>query len=198
MRISVFAGDLCDVDAEVLCTSTNPRLSLVMGTGGTVRSRGGFEILRACEAIVDAEFRRTGRRGLPAGSAHLTGGGGLPAKGIIHCVASDEAHRSSVDIVRGCVQNSLAIADANGFTSIAMPLFGAGHARLKFERVVRVMAEMLRDEATSVRHVFIVVFDAERVDEAAELVRSVIPSDIDIRRGAQAAEETPSLWSAWW
>jgi len=33
MRISIFAGDICDVPAEALCTSTNPRLSLAMGTG---------------------------------------------------------------------------------------------------------------------------------------------------------------------
>lgn len=199
MKISLFAGDLCDVDAEVLCTSTNPRLSLAMGTGGSVRSRGGYDILRACEAIVDEEFVRTGRRGLPAGSAHLTGAGALPAKAIVHCVASDASHRSSLDIVRKCVQNALAIADANGFTSMAMPLFGTGHARLKFDRVVRVMTETLRDETTAVRHVFIVVFDEERVDEAAELVRRTIPSvDVDIQRGPQAAEEVPGVWSAWW
>ena len=35
MRVTVFAGDLCDVHAEALCTSTNPRLSLAMGTGVT-------------------------------------------------------------------------------------------------------------------------------------------------------------------
>jgi len=198
MKFSLFAGDLCDVEAEVLCTSTNPRLSLAMGTGGAVRSRGGFGILRDCEAIVDAEFRRSGRRGLPAGSAHLTGAGSLPAKAIVHCVASDETHRSSVDIVRRCVQNALAIADVNRFASVAMPLFGAGHARLKFDRVVRVMAETLRDAATAVRHVVIVVFDDERVDDAAELIRSVVPSaDVDIQRSSQAAEETLSLWSTW-
>jgi len=48
MRISLFSGDLCDVEAEALCTSTNPRLSLAMGTGGSVRSRGGYEILDHC------------------------------------------------------------------------------------------------------------------------------------------------------
>jgi O-acetyl-ADP-ribose deacetylase (regulator of RNase III) len=54
MRISIFAGDICDVQAEALCTSTNPRLSLAMGTGGSIRGRGGYEILRECEAIVAA------------------------------------------------------------------------------------------------------------------------------------------------
>src|SRR5450432_422724 len=80
MKISVFAGDLCDVEAEALCTSTNPRLSLAMGSGGSVRDRGGYQILRECEEIVEAEFRRSGLRSLPAGSAHVTTSGDLPAK----------------------------------------------------------------------------------------------------------------------
>src|SRR5436305_134622 len=111
MRVSIFAGDLCDVQAEALCTSTNPRLSLAMGTGGAVRSRGGYQILRECEAIVDAAHQ-LGRRGLPAGSAHQTSAGELPVKLIMHCVASDEAHRTSAAIIALCVKNSLALADA--------------------------------------------------------------------------------------
>ena len=95
MRISIFAGDVSDAPAEALCTSTNPRLSLVMGTGASIRGRGGFEILRACKAIVKAEFVRTGNHGLSAGSVHTTTAGQLPAKAVIHCVASDAAHHSS-------------------------------------------------------------------------------------------------------
>src|SRR6266567_2013097 len=48
MKISVFLGDLADVPAEAICTSTNPRLSLMMGTGGAIREHAGFEVLRAC------------------------------------------------------------------------------------------------------------------------------------------------------
>jgi len=197
MKISLFAGDVCDVQAEALCTSTNPRLSLAMGTGGAVRSRGGYEILRECEAIVDAEWRRSGRT-LPAGSAHRTSAGDLPQTLIIHCVASDEAHRTSAAIVGLCVKNALALADAAGCVSIAMPVFGTGHARLRFDEALRVMIETLRDQATSVRQVVVVIFDSNRIDDALRIIRSVIPAaEFDVQHGP-ASEETFSMWGAEW
>jgi O-acetyl-ADP-ribose deacetylase (regulator of RNase III) len=144
MRISIFAGDVSDAPAEALCTSTNPRLSLVMGTGASIRGRGGFEILRACKAVVKAEFSRTGIHGLSAGSVHTTTAGQLPAKAVIHCVASDAAHRSSAAIIRSCVKNALAAADAAGCTSIAMPLFGTGHAHFKTDQALAAIADVAR------------------------------------------------------
>jgi O-acetyl-ADP-ribose deacetylase (regulator of RNase III) len=194
MKISIYLGDLCDVQAEALCTSTNPRLSLAMGTGGSVRGRGGYEILRECEAIVEA----SGTRGLPAGSAHQTGAGELPVKMIIHCVASDASHRSSAGIIRDCVKNALGLADAAGCESIALPVFGTGHARFKFDDALRVMAETLRDQATAVRRVFIVIYDEERADDAMRVIRSVIPNaEVDLQHGP-ANEETVSMWGAEW
>ena len=196
MKISVFAGDVCDVHADALCTSTNPRLSLAMGTGASIRGRGGYRILRACEEIVKGEFRRSGRRVLPAGSVHSTTAGSLPAQMILHCVASDAAHHSSADVIHNCVKNALVLADASGCKSIAMPLFGTGHARFNFEKALRVMSETLRDTATAIQQVFIVVYDPDRAEEALRLIRSVIPSaEVDLQRGPIAEEETVSMWS---
>ena len=199
MKVSVFAGgDLCDANAEALCTSTNPRLSLAMGTGGSVRDRGGHQILRECEEIVEAEYRRSGRRALPAGSAHLTTAGVLPSKVIVHCVASDETHRSSVDIVRSCVRSALARAEEAGCASIAMPLFATGHARVGFDRVVTAMAEALRDAVTTVEHVIIVVYDRDRADDAVRRIRAVLPvAQLDFG-GAPEDEEALGMWSEEW
>jgi O-acetyl-ADP-ribose deacetylase (regulator of RNase III) len=194
MRVSIYVGDLCDVQAEALCTSTNPRLSLAMGTGGSIRGRGGYGILRECEAIVDA----AGARGLAAGSAHKTSAGELAAKILIHCVGSDAGHRSSAAIIHDCVMNALALADAAGCESIAMPVFGTGHARFKFDDAVRVIVEALRDSATTVQRVFIVIYDAERADAVLGVIRSVIPdAEVDLQRGP-AREETVSMWTAEW
>lgn len=150
MKVSLFRGDICDAPAEALCTSTNPRLSLMMGTGGAVRERGGFSILRACEAL-------TARGPLPPGSAHPTHPGTLPAKLIIHCVASDLAHHSSPEVIRSCVKNALRCAEDAGCRTIAMPLFATGHARFKFERAMEIITEELRSAQSSVEEAFIVV-----------------------------------------
>jgi O-acetyl-ADP-ribose deacetylase len=174
MKISVRLGDITDAPTDAICTSTNSRLSLMMGTGGAVREQGGFEVLRACENLVDEEFARNGRRVLPVGSAHVTTAGKLPYKAIIHCVASDSSHRSSAEVIRRCVVNALALADAAGCKSIAMPLFSTGHARFKPELAAAVIGETLREARTSVQHVVITVDDAQRADEAERVLRGVI------------------------
>ncbi|HEX7191900.1 MAG TPA: macro domain-containing protein, partial [Thermoanaerobaculia bacterium] len=159
MKISLFVGDITDVQADAVCTSTNPRLSLMMGTGGAVRERGGFQVLRECEKL-------TGGHTLPAGSAYVTSGGALPYKAVIHCVASDASHRSSTDIVRLCVRNALARADASGCKRVAMPVFGSGHARVKFEQALRAMCDVLETTNTAVEHVVIVVYDPDYATDA--------------------------------
>jgi hypothetical protein len=60
------------------------------------------------------------------------------------------------------------------------------------------MAETLRDQATAVRHVFIVIYDDDRADAVTRIVRSVIPdAEVDLQHG-QASEEPASMWAADW
>jgi O-acetyl-ADP-ribose deacetylase (regulator of RNase III) len=165
MKISVFTGELTEAPAEAVCTSTNTRLSLMMGTGGAVRERGGSEVARACEAIV-AELGPH----LPVGSAHVTTAGKLPFRIAIHCVASDASHLSSENVIRACVTNALAKANAAHCTSVAMPVFATGHARVRFERAVSAIAAALDTSATSVEHVIVVVPDGDRADVARHLL----------------------------
>ena len=44
MRLSVFVGDITDVQADAVCTSTNPRLSLATEDRG---DRFGLNLFRA-------------------------------------------------------------------------------------------------------------------------------------------------------
>jgi len=165
VKISLFVGDITDVQADAVCTSTNPRLSLMMGTGGSVRERGGFQVLRECEKL-------TGGRSLPPGSAYVTSGGALPFKAVIHCVASDTSHRSSPALVQLCVKNALARADAAGCKSVAMPVFGSGHARVRFDQALKAMRDTLRTSESAVEQVVIVVYDPDYAEDAREILKS--------------------------
>jgi O-acetyl-ADP-ribose deacetylase (regulator of RNase III) len=187
MRVSIFAGDIVDAEAEAVCTSTNPRLSLVMGTGASVRDRGGFEILRACETIV---------KNGPAspGSAYATTAGSLPHRVAIHCVASDLAHHSSAKLIRECVRSALACAERAACSSVAMPIFGSGHAHVPFDRAVVAIAEVLRDAATSVRQVILVVRDHDGATAARAIVESILGVPVPISRSGQQTESM----AAWW
>jgi O-acetyl-ADP-ribose deacetylase len=174
VEVSISTGDIADAKADAVCTSTNPRLSLMMGTGGSIRERGGFEVLRACEELIEQEKKRSGRDVLPVGSAHVTTAGQLPFKAAIHCVGSDATHHlSSPEIIRACVKNALRAADSRAFASLAMPVFATGHARVRFDLALTTMAETLRDAHTAVRHVTIVILDGERAETAKKIIDRV-------------------------
>jgi len=188
MRVSIFVGDIADADAEAVCTSTNPRLSLVMGTGASIKARGGVEILRACEAILAGASKP-----LPAGSAVVTTAGSLPHKIAIHCVASNEAHHTSEAMIRTCTEQALQRAAEHRCSSIAMPAFATGHAHAKFDRAIAVMAEALASAPDAVRQATIVVAD----DEHARIARSILKpfGDVPIVHSQIEPEEPVSWWS---
>jgi len=131
----------------------------MMGTGGSVRDRGGFEVLRECEAILAGTT-------LAAGSVVTTSAGRLPHKAILHCVASDARHHSSAEVIRMCVTNALAAADKIGCTSVAMPVFATGHAHFKFKDALAAMRDALANAATNVEHVIVVVRDDDWAGDA--------------------------------
>ena len=135
----------------------------MMGTGGSVRDRGGFEVLRECEAIL-------GDRTLAPGSVVTTSAGRLPHKAIFHCVASNANHRSSAEIIRACVANALAAADKAGCKSVAMPVFATGHAHFKFKEALMAMAAALREAETRVQKVVVVMRDDDWLEEAERIL----------------------------
>ena len=189
MRVTIFAGDLADARADAICTSTNPRLSLFMGTGAAVRHSGGLEIVRACEAIVAEKGL------LPAGSAHVTPPGSLHCKAIIHCVASDPSHRSSVAIVRACVQNALQHAGVLHCRSIAMPVFATGHAHLEFSTSLAAMCAALEESSSQIAHIIIVINDRVREEATRRVILERLPGAVvDTVVSDKTDSEPASTW----
>lgn len=197
IQLSIFAGDLVDAGTESLCTSTNPHLSLMMGTGAAVRARGGSKVLRACEAIVERERRRTGRDGLPPGSVHATTAGTLPQRLLLHCVASDTAHRSSPEIIKACVTNALAWAQTSGCRSLAMPVFASGHAGENFERATQIIVETLGKAGPPLEEVVLVINDVERAETAQAIAQRTTGREVPLIRSNVLEIETSSAWASW-
>lgn len=171
MKVRIIIGDIADARAEALCTSTNPRLSLAMGTGGAVVERGGWQVKRECEALLES----AGRDAMPVGSVHATTAGELHAKVIFHCVASNAAHKSSAAVIEACVDNALALAARGGCRSIAMPVFATGHAHFPFDRAVEAMASAMSHASPVLDEAQIVVSDDALAKQALRIVRLRIP-----------------------
>jgi O-acetyl-ADP-ribose deacetylase (regulator of RNase III) len=96
MNVSVLAGDVLDVSADVLISTANPWLQM---TGGVNLAL----ILRPKGELVHAELQRylpaTGHRMVAPGTVVRTGPGSLPVKHILHAVAIDPSYDSSVELV---------------------------------------------------------------------------------------------------
>ncbi|MDX1632146.1 MAG: macro domain-containing protein [Thermoanaerobaculia bacterium] len=162
-RISLFAGNLTRAPADGICTSTNPRLSLMGGTGAAVLQRAGWAVKRECESILEHHREETGRETLEPGTAWTTTAGALPFQGIVHCVASDDSHRSSPEIVTQVVESALNRAMEAGWESLAMPPFGTGHAHLDLDRAVTAMARQILASRVEVEEVVLVIQDPSAV-----------------------------------
>lgn len=185
VQIGLFVGDLLRAPGEAVCTSTNPHLALMAGTGGAVRLFGGQQIQEECDRHVAEAFAASGKHFLKPGMARLTGAGSLPYKAIIHCVAIDAFHGSSIETIDACVRNALALAAEAGIAELAMPVFATGNGRFPYDQSLQAMVEALRtSDLGSVKKVWIVVTRPE-ASEARSNLESMLAT-IEIRAEGEA------------
>ena len=148
MKLSVVDGDLLDQNVDVIVNAWNRNiipwwLLLPQGVSGAIRKRAG-----------PAPFRELGKLGaIPLGHAVDTTAGRLPFKSIIHVAGINMFWRSSERSIRDSVRNALKIAANNQWTSIAMPLIGAGSGGGKPDNIL----ELMQDELDSIEFDGVVV-----------------------------------------
>jgi O-acetyl-ADP-ribose deacetylase (regulator of RNase III) len=140
MIVRLVDGDLLDQDVEVIVNPWNRNLIpwwllLPSGVSGAIKRRGGTQ-----------PFRELARMGMiPLGGAVETAAGTLPFKAIIHVAGINLLWRSSEWSVRSSVRNAMALARQKGYTSIAIPLVGAGSGGGKEARIQRWIEQELGD-----------------------------------------------------
>lgn len=138
--IQVVKGDLIDQDVEVIVNSWNMNfipwwLLLPQGVSGSIKRRAGLQ-----------PFRQVGNAGiLKPGVAIITEAGRLKCKAIIHVAALNCLWISNEKIVRKCVRNAIAIAEAKGYSSVAFPLIGSGTGGLDPVKVSGYICEEIRN-----------------------------------------------------
>ncbi len=136
MQISNVTGDLLDQQVDAIINPWNRNLIpwwllLPKGVSGAIKKKAGYRPF--------IELRRSGL--LPLGGAAVTSAGRLPFKAIIHVAGIGHDWRSSEKSIRGSVRSALKEAKARGFTSVALPLIGAGTGGKSEDDVQRIMEE---------------------------------------------------------
>ena len=139
MEIKIVHGDLLDQEVDCIVNAWNRNiipwwLLLPQGVSGAIKKKAGH-----------APFKELAKKGpIPLGGAVMTGAGKLPCKAIIHVAGINMLWRSSEGSVRDCVKNALVLARENNFTSIALPLIGAGTGGGNEKKILEIMQDELK------------------------------------------------------
>ena len=119
MPFQIIRNDITKVTADAIVNTANPKPVIGSGTDSAIYAAAGEEKLLAQRGKIGT---------IHPGQAVYTDAFNLHARYIIHTVGPvwiDGNHGES-EILRSCYENSLALADKLGCTSVAFPLISSG------------------------------------------------------------------------
>jgi O-acetyl-ADP-ribose deacetylase (regulator of RNase III) len=166
--LSLEHGDLTEARVDAIVNAANAHLAHGGGVAGAIVKRGGPVIQQESDAWV--------RRHGPAGPDRpaLTGAGGLPARAVIHAVGpiwrggdqGEPAH------LRAAYTSALALAGAQGFTSVAFPSISTGIFGFPVAQGAAIAVQAARDYCaahpdSAVREIRFVLIDRPTVETFA-------------------------------
>ena len=121
-RIQVVQGDITTLHVDVIVNAANPSLLGGGGVDGAIHRAAGPALLAACKQI------RQQQGECAPGQAVITPAGDLPAKAVIHTVGPvwRGGEYNEPQLLQDAYRNSLLLAAANGYESIAFPAISTG------------------------------------------------------------------------
>ena len=144
--IELVLGDITRQAVDAIVNAANSTLLGGGGVDGAIHRAGGPAILDACRAI------RAERGDCPTGEAVLTGGGGLPARYVIHAVGPVWGDGDEDQKLANAINGSLALAERLEIKSIAMPAISTGIFGFPKERAARIILNSAREFLSSKAH----------------------------------------------
>lgn len=121
-RIHVIKGDITQLKVDVIVNAANSSLMGGGGVDGAIHRAAGPVLLEACNKV------RQQQGECPTGHAVITLAGDLPAKAVIHAVGPiwRGGEHNEDQLLQDAYRNSLNLALANGYQSIAFPAISTG------------------------------------------------------------------------
>ena len=118
----VILGDITTLDVDVIVNAANPSLLGGGGVDGAIHRAAGPALLAACKQVLQQQGE------CPPGHAVITIAGDLPASAVIHTVGPvwHGGDHMEAQTLADAYKNSLQLAAANNYRSIAFPAISTG------------------------------------------------------------------------
>jgi O-acetyl-ADP-ribose deacetylase (regulator of RNase III) len=151
-------GDITAENADAIVNAANSRLQHGGGIAGAIVRRGGYAIQEESDAWVRAHGAVT------HASPAVTGAGSLPCKAVIHAVGPVWGAGDEDGKLRAAVLGALALADARGWASIAIPAISTGIFGFPKARAAGVIFQAIEEfaaahPAASLREIRVTILD---------------------------------------
>ena len=173
-KLSIIQGDITKQSTDAIVNAANPGLMGGGGVDGAIHRAGGPAILDECKQIVAKQGR------LPTGKAVITTGGKLKAKHVIHTVGPIwyGGTKNEADLLTSAYQESLKLAAENSLVSVSFPSISTGAYGYPLGAASRVavkaVVSFLKEQATSVKEVAFVLFDAVTFEYYSSVLREIV------------------------
>ncbi|PLL26125.1 O-acetyl-ADP-ribose deacetylase [Klebsiella michiganensis] len=167
----VVLGDITRLEVDVIVNAANPSLLGGGGVDGAIHRAAGPELLAACKVV------RQQQGECPPGHAVLTAAGNLPASAVIHAVGPvwHGGDRQEAELLADVYKNSLLLASANNYRSIAFPAISTGvygyPKQAAAEIAVRTVTAFLT-RYNPLERVYFVCFDSEAAGIYTQLLEA--------------------------
>ena len=189
MPFSIVRNDITNMTADAIVNTANPRPVIGTGTDSAIHEKAGPALLKARQTIGN----------IARGQAAITPAFGLDARFVIHTVGPywEGGSQGEETLLRNCYDNSLALARAQGCSSIAFPLISTGNYGFPKDRALQIAIAAFSDFLLQHdMHIYLVVFDGDSFRLSEKLFQGVA-SYIDenyVAACAKAAEEDDYRW----
>lgn len=118
-QISLFQGDICELELDSIVNAAQKRLLGGGGVDGAIHIAAGPDLLKECRTL----------NGCSTGDAKITGGYNLPSRHVIHTVGpvyrSGDVETKAKQLA-SCYKTSLNLAVENSLKHIAFPSISTG------------------------------------------------------------------------
>jgi len=173
-KLTLIQGDITRQATDAIVNAANSSLMGGGGVDGAIHRTGGPAILEDCKRIV-------ARQGpLPTGKAVITTGGNLKARYVIHTVGpvwrGDRG--GEPELLESAYRESMSLAVEKNLTSLSFPSISTGAYGYPVDKAARIalgaVISFLKEEATSIKEVFFVLFDSRTFEAYASALRELV------------------------